>query len=341
MLNNGYCYIYDFENLYQSACMAAHEKRYKGSILKFFDNLEENLITIQNELIWKTYKPGPFFYFERYEPKRRQIGALPFKDRVVQIALCNIIEPEFERYFIYDSYACRKGKGTIAAANRLSYFIGKPDATKYLKCDVEKFFASIDIGLLQGIIKSRYVNDPDILWLINVILTHEYDNNGIKVGNRFSQLAANAFLAEMDFYLKVREQIPYYVRYMDDIIILSDNKNKLHEYQNKIEIYLAEKLHLRLNNKTHIDNCKNGIEFVGYKVFPRNKIIRKQSMNRTRAVFNGWRNGKITDEKYLASIGSRCGHAKGTASYKFYMNVLLKSLQAAIGRNAPPVPNES
>ena len=93
MLSNGYCYIYDFENLYQSACMAAHEKRYKGSILKFFDNLEENLITIQNELIWKTYKPRPFFNFERYEPKPRQIGALPFKDRVVQIALCNIIEP--------------------------------------------------------------------------------------------------------------------------------------------------------------------------------------------------------------------------------------------------------
>jgi retron-type reverse transcriptase len=335
MITEGYCHVYDFENLYQSALKASSQKRYKGTVLKFFDNLEENIITIQNELIWKTYRLGAYFYFEKYEPKRRQIGALPFRDRIVQIALCNVIEPEFEKYFIYDSYACRKGKGSHEAANRLSYFMGKPDATKYLKCDVEHFFKSIDIDVLRNIIKKRYISDPDILWLIDIILLHEYDG-GIKIGNRFSQLAANAFLAEMDFYLKVRQQIPYYVRYMDDFIILSDNKNKLHELQEKIENYLAKELHLKLNNKTHIDNCKNGVEFVGYKISPKNKIIRKQSMDRTRNVFIGWRNGKVTDEKYLASIGSRCGHATGTASYKFYMNVLLKSLQVALARNRPP-----
>ena len=335
MISDGYCHIYDFENLYQSAHIASREKKYKNTVMQFFDNLEENLIIIQNELIWKTYKPGPFYYFERYEPKRRQIAALPFKDRIVQIALCNIIEPEFEKYFIYDSYACRKGKGTHEAARRLSYFLGKPDATKYLKCDVEKFFHSVDIGILQDLIKKRYVNDPDILWLINVILTHEYNGDGIKIGNRFSQLAANAFLAEMDFLIKVKKQVPYYVRYMDDFIIVSDNKNKLHELQSEIETYLAEHLHLKLNGKTRIDNCKNGIEFAGYKIFPKNKVIRKQSMDRTRNVFQAWRNGKVTDEKYLSSIGSRCGHASGTASYKFYMNVLLKSLQVALNRGKP------
>jgi hypothetical protein len=228
------------------------------------------------------------------------------------------------------------GKGTHEAARRLSYFLGKPDATKYLKCDVEKFFRSIDIDILQDIIKRRYVSDPDILWLINVILTHEYDGDGIKIGNRFSQLAANAFLAEMDFYLKVKLQMPYYLRYMDDFIIVSDNKNKLHELQAQIEAYLEKELHLKLNNKTYIDNCKNGIDFVGYKIFPKNKVIRKQSMDRTRNVYRGWRLGKVSDEKYLASIGSRCGHAKGTASYKFFMNVLLKSLQHAINRGNPP-----
>jgi retron-type reverse transcriptase len=336
VITDGYRHIYEFENLYQSALLAAREKRYKGTVLQFFDSLEENLIIIQNELLWKTYKPGPFFHFERLEPKRRQISALPFKDRIVQIALCNIIESEFERYFIYDTYACRPGKGTHEAARRLSYFLGKPDATKYLKCDVEKFFHSVDINILQDIIKKRYVSDPDILWLINIILNHEYNGDGIKIGNRFSQLAANAFLAEIDFYLKVKLQIPYYLRYMDDFIILSDNKNKLNDLREKIETYLGEKLHLKLNNKTRIDNCKNGIEFVGYKVFPKNKIIRKQNMNRTRNVYRAWRLGKIDDEKYLASIGSRCGHAKGTASYQFYMNVLLKSLQVAINRNKPP-----
>jgi hypothetical protein len=113
---------------------------------------------------------------------------------------------------------------------------------------------------------------------------------------------------------------------------LSNSNEKLKTILEKIEVFLEKKLHLKLNNKTRIDNCKNGIEFVGYRIFPKNKIIRKQSMDRTIKVFRGWRNGKIADEKYLTSIGSRCGHANGTASYKFYMNVLLKSLQISIGR---------
>jgi retron-type reverse transcriptase len=330
MITNSYNKVYDFENLYQSALLSAKEKRYKGSVLKFFSNLEENLIVLQNELIWKTYKPGPFFVFERYEPKLRIISALPFPDRIIQIALCNIIESEFEKYFIYDSYACRKGKGVNQVADRLSYFLGKPDATKYLKCDIEHFFKNIDINILQAIIKKRYVNDPDILWIIETILLHDYNNDGIKIGNRFSQLAANAFLAEIDFYLKVKKQIKYYIRYMDDFIILSNNKNKLHELQDDIKTYLDEKLHLKLNGKTRIDNCKNGIEFIGYRFFPKNKIIRKQSINRTTKVFRGWKNGKIPDDTYLSSIGSRCGHATGTASYKFYMKILLKSLQIAV-----------
>jgi retron-type reverse transcriptase len=332
MITDGYCHVYNFENLYQSALLAAREKKYKNAVLRFFDNLEENLIILQNELIWKTYKPGPFFTFVRYEPKRRVISALPFRDRIVQIAMCNIIEPEFERYFIYDSYACRKNKGTHAAAARLSYFLGKPDATKYLKCDIEHFFKSVDINILQEIIKNRYVNDPDILWLIETILLHSFNNDGIKIGNRFSQLAANAVLAELDFFIKAKEQIPYYLRYMDDFIILSKSSEKLKTILEKIEVFLEKKLHLKLNNKTRIDNCKNGIEFVGYRIFPKNKIIRKQSMDRTIKVFRGWRNGKIDDEKYLASIGSRCGHANGTASYKFYMQMLLKSLQTALNR---------
>jgi len=327
----------DFENLYQAANIAAKEKRYKTSVMRFFYNLEENIIQLQNELIWKEYELGKFYNFERYEPKRREISALPFRDRVVQIALCIIIEPEFEKRFIYDTYACRIGKGTGQAANRLSYFLDKPDATKYLKCDIKKYFRSIDVKELQTLIRARYVEDENILWLIDKILMHEYNNDGIKIGNRFSQLAANAYLAELDFYLKVKLQIPYYIRYMDDFIILSDSNGKLKNYLSLIETFLNETLHLQLNDKTKIDYCRNGIDFVGYKIFPKNKIIKKQSMDRTRNVFKGWRNGNISDDDYLASIGSRCGHAIGTASYKFYMNILWKSLQHALTRNKPKI----
>jgi hypothetical protein len=326
----GYSLVYDFENLYQSSIIAAEDKRYRKSVLTYKANLEENLIILQNELIYKTYELGKFYRFEKYEPKKREISMLPFKDRIVQIALCNIIEPAFEKRFIYDTYACRINKGTYAAATRLSYFTGKPDATKYLKCDIHKYFHSIDIKLLRQLIRARYVEDEDILWLIDKILYHEYNNDGIKIGNRLSQLLANAFLGEYDFYMKVKMQVPYYIRYMDDFIILSNSTSKLKYYLELTENYLNNILHLKLNDKTKIDCCRNGIDFVGYKIFPKNKIIKKQSMNRTRNVFKGWRDGKIPDEKYLASIGSRCGHAKGTASYKFYMNILLKSLQVAL-----------
>jgi retron-type reverse transcriptase len=227
--------IYDFENLYQAAQTAAKGKKYRGAVLRFFcQNLEEHLIEIQNELVWKTYRLGAYYTFECYEPKKRVISALPLKDRIVQIALCNIIEPLFDTRFIYDTYACRVGKGSVAAASRLSYFLGKPDAVKYLKCDVSKYFHSIDIEKLKNVIRARYVDDDGVMWLIDTILKHEYPGRGIRIGNRFSQLAANAYLAELDFYLKVKLQLPYYIRYMDDFIILGNSKAKLRAMLNKI-----------------------------------------------------------------------------------------------------------
>ena len=327
--------IYDYENLYQAADVAADGKKYKPSILRFFcQNLDENLITIQNELIWKTYKLGDYYSFEVYEPKKRQISALPFRDRVVQIALCNIIEPYFDKQFIYDTYACRIGKGRVDSATRLSYFLGKPDATKFLKCDIQNYFKTIGVDRLEEIIKARYIkDDPDVMWLIDLILRHEYNNDGIKIGNRLSQLVANAYLAELDFFLKVKGQEKYYIRYMDDFVILGNSKRKLQKTLSAIEEFLQSHLLLTLNNKTKIDNCKNGIDFVGYRVFPKNKIIKKSSMNRTRGVLRAWRNGKITDDRFLASIGSRTGNAKGTASYSFYIKVLLKALQWALSPN--------
>jgi hypothetical protein len=301
-------------------------------VLRFFtEGFEENLIRIEEELRRKTYKLGPFHNFTVYEPKKRNISSLPFRDRIVQIALCNIVEPFFDVRFIYDTYACRVGKGSIAAANRLSYFLEKPDAYYYLKCDIHKYFHSIDVDRLESIIKERYIpDDDDVMWLIDTILRHEYTGIGIKIGNRFSQLAANAYLAEVDFHEKVRHQLPYYLRYMDDIIILGNSKSYLKAVLKDVEAFIQGRLGLALNGKTRIDSVRSGIDFVGYKIFPQNKIIKKGSMNRTTAIFKKWRKGKMSDDKYLASIGSRCGHATGTASYQFYIKILLKSLQVAL-----------
>jgi hypothetical protein len=323
--------VYDYENLYQASILASRSKRYKPQVLKFFENLEENIITIQNELMWKMYEPGPYYYFEVRDPKPRRIVALPFKDRVVQIALCAVIEPAFESRFIYDTWACRPGKGSLAAANRLSYFLGKPDARWYLKCDIHHYFASIDIGILEEIIKRRYVQDDDILSLIDVLLRHEWRNDGIKIGNRFSQLAANAYLAELDFLLKIKGiSVKYYLRYMDDFIILAPNERALQLLLPDITLFLQEKLHLSLNDKTLIAPVRSGIDFVGYTVRPRCKVVKKATLRRTRKLYRAWTRGSISGEKYLASMASRVGHAKGTNSWKFYADILLRSLRRVL-----------
>jgi len=121
--NNLFPAIYDFENLYHAFTQSDTGKRYQSEVLKFKLNLEGNLIQLQNELIWKTYQPGPYYEFYIYEPKKRLVSAPPFRDRIVHHALCNVIEPLFERKMVYVSYACRLGKGSHRAADRTQKFL--------------------------------------------------------------------------------------------------------------------------------------------------------------------------------------------------------------------------
>lgn len=321
--------VYDFQNLLAAAESAyasiKEDKRYRMHVRAFMEHIEENLIELQNELIWRMYELGNFFFFKVREPKERDIAALPFRDRVVQIALCNIVEPYIEKRFIYDSYSCRREKGTLLAARRAAYFTNKPDGTKYGKGDVRKFFYSIDLDLLMLFVR-RYIDDDGILWLIGVIIRKDNPKKGIKIGNRFSQLAANIYLHELDFYIKQHLHIKYYVRYADDFIIFGNNKTKIKTWLGQIESFLADELHLETNDKICIGNCKDGIDFVGYRIYPNRMVIKKKSMRRTKNLLRGWMHGKMSDEAFAASIGSRCGHAKGTVSYQFYNNVLLKAL---------------
>lgn len=327
--------IYNFKNL-----LAAHNtaikniatpKRYRKHVTDFTINLEENLIELQNDLIWHTYELGDFFVFLVYEPKKRDISALPFRDRIVQIALCNIIEPYIDAKFINESYACRKNKGTLAAARRAAYYINKPQNTYYIKGDIHKFFYSIDLDILIKLFE-KYIDDKEIIWLICKIIKKDNPEKGIKIGNRLSQLAANIYLHELDFYIKQKLRIKNYARYMDDFVIFSNNKHKLKIWLNQIEIFINQNLHLELNSKTCINKCKNGVDFVGFRIFPNYMIVKKKSLKRTSKLLRGWIHGKVNDEAFLASIGSRCGHARGSVSYKFYNEILLKALFHALRR---------
>lgn len=287
--NDLYPKIYDFQNLLLAYQKARKCKRFRPEILSFGEHLEENLIDIQNELIYKTYKPGRYKEFYVYDPKTRLVLAAPFKDRVVHHALCNLIEPIFDSTFIHDSYACRKYKGTHKGVERLVSFLrfmqaryGKVYA---LKCDVFHYFQSIDCSILEGLIRKK-IWDRETQWLIHSIIYSTADGEnrpvGVPLGNLTSQLSGNIYLNELDHFVKQELRCKHYLRYMDDFVLLHPDKKQLHEWLDEIEIFLRDKLLLKLNNKTSIFPISQGIDFLGYRIWPYKLLLRKKCITRMR-----------------------------------------------------------
>jgi len=228
-----YARFCDEENIYNAYLKARNGRRYKDEILRFSYNIEKNLQNIVYELKNKNYKHGLYYEFVVNDSKKRVIRAAPFKDRIMHHALCNIIEPEFEKTFIYDSYACRLGKGLHKAIKRFKQFLRiiklKNNLKDYnniyvLKCDIVQYFNSVNKNILFELIK-RKIKDENILAIILIIL-NSYEK-GLPIGNLTSQLFANIYLHELDFYIKNELKCKYYIRYMDDFIIFDLDKKKL------------------------------------------------------------------------------------------------------------------
>lgn len=316
--NHLYEKIYDFENINKAYLKARKAKRYKKEVIEFTKNLEENLIMIHHELMYNMYKTGKYFEFNVFEPKERKIHALPFKDRVVQHAVCNIIEPIFDKIFIYDSYACRKGKGTIAGLLRIRKFVNKlkkNGPVYYLKCDIEKYFHNIDHEILKNFIR-RKIKCKDTLNLINEII--DSSSQGIPIGNLTSQLFANIYLNALDHFLKDEIGVKFYVRYMDDFIILSNDKQYLKMLLAQIRDY-CDQLKLKLNKKTKIENINHGIDILGYRIFPDHIILRKRiykkNKRKFRKLFQLFQGEKITRDFLNRRIQSFLGICKHCNSY--------------------------
>jgi retron-type reverse transcriptase len=287
--NNLWERIIDFENLFHAYKAACKGKRYRWESLKFKKNLEENLIILQNELIWGAYQPEPYRQFTVYEPKMRLISVPTFRDRVVHHALCQVIEPIFENRFVNECFTCRVGRGTHAAmrhVERCARTASRHWGGYYvLKCDISSFFPSIDHDILKAII-SKNIADPKVMQLADVIIrsyeSADQDGKGIPIGALTSQLFANVILNPMDHWLKENKQIQYYARYMDDFVILHHDKQYLRELLGKIENYLYDKLKLNLNPKTGIFPGKHGIDFCGYRIWPIHIKPRKSTVKRTK-----------------------------------------------------------
>lgn len=331
-----YSQIIAFDNLYIAAKKAEKSKRFQNEVATFNHQLEDNLLQLQSKLTTKEYQPGAYKSFYVHVPKKRMISVAPYRDRVVHHALCNIVMPLFEKSFIEDSYANRKGKGTHAAILRYQGFSKR---YKYvLKCDIRKFFPSIDHEILKTIIRKK-IKCKDTLLLMDRILdnsnlqeerliyfpnddlfTPSARRKGLPIGNLTSQWLGNIYLNEFDHFIKNELRIKGYVRYVDDFVICGNCKKSLQIIKDKIKQFL-EKYRLKLHlNKSQIHQIKKGISFLGFRVFPFYKTVCAKSRNRYRRNISRKvklkNQGQLLPQQLEDGLNSWLGHIRFGNNYK-------------------------
>lgn len=321
--------IIDFDNLHSAAMACRNGKRRSPAALRYFSRLEENLFDAHNHLLSRTYQPGEYEQFYVYEPKQRLISAPRFADRVIHRAIVNVLEPVMDKRFIFDSYACRKGKGAHAGADRVQRFMRmvkrNHGAVYCLKADISKYFASIRHAELKDIL-ARHINCQDTLDLLGLIIDSSpgAPGVGIPLGNLTSQLFANMYLNELDRFVKHELRERYYCRYMDDFVVVSHDKAHLADIRKRIEQFLWACLGLQTNSKTQVFPVgKHGgraLDFLGYRIYPTHRLLRKCSIQRIkyklRRMREGLANGTITLLQCRPAIQSWIAHASHANTYR-------------------------
>jgi len=305
------------ENLRLAYLKTSKGKKATAGYLNFKEYAEYNLLQIQKALISEEYQLLPSRKFIVYEPKERQIEALEFRDRLVQHALCNMIEPVFERTFLPNSYACRKGRGTHGGVKFIQSKLRSEGYTHFLKTDYSKYFTSIDISILMKEIQKK-VKCKKTLRLINKMLG---DGVGVKIGWLTSQLSANIYGNILDKYLFYELGLRDWARYMDDVVVLGNCPIKLHEIQQKIEVFSKDKMRLRLS-KWQVSPVSRGINFLGYRVWPRYKLIRKDSVARAKKKIKMYT--RLNDTEALRKFkASWLGHIKWSNAHNLKVKLKL------------------
>lgn len=265
--------IFTFENLYKAYKECRKSKQHKGEVIRFETNLSSNISNLVNDINSKKYKLGKYKEFLIYEPKERIIEALPFKDRVVIKCFCDVVlRRKIENKLIYDNAACRKEKGTTFAIKRLEKFLRdeyrKENNNKifFLKCDIRKYFQSIDHEILLELLRKVNFSD-DEMWMIQKLVKEQPNdaNVGLPLGNQSSQWFALLYLNVIDRFVKEVLRVKGYIRYMDDMILIHRDKSYLQYCLKEIKNKCEKELKLSLNQKTQIGIVKNGIDFLGYR----------------------------------------------------------------------------
>lgn len=310
-IGNLFDVIFSKDNLYSAYLDARKGKRKKRACFQFEIQLGINLADLYEEIHSGRYKPKPYFKFTIYEPKERIIHAPAFRDIVVQHAIYRIIYSIFNRAFIDTSFACRIGYGTHRASKYTQDALRVYNNDDYfLKLDIRKFFYSIDRKILREQIE-RKIKDKR---LVNVMMLFAEKDEylGIPIGNLLSQIYALIYLNPLDHFVKRVLKVKYYVRYVDDFILIGLTREKYLKYRSRIVDFLKNELGLRLSKFT-IQKIKYGINFVGYRTWKNKSMIRKYSLYKFK------RSVKAGKQESVVSL---LGHAKRTNSLTYMLNII-------------------
>ncbi len=308
--------IATFETLWHAYRRARRGKRDRPGVAEFGLDLERNLFQLRDELVQGTYRPGPYRLFTIYERKPRLIAAAPFRDRVVQHAVMAIMEPPLDRRFIFDSYACRTGKGVHQAVARYQWWADR--YTYALKLDIARYFPSIDQAILKAKLERR-IKDARLLELLGWVIDSSpptagvAPGKGMPIGNLLSQFFANLYLDDLDHWIKERLLAPTYLRYVDDMVLLANDKERLWNLAYEIGEHLAAD-GLRLHpTKVQVTRVADGLDVLGYRVYPGRCLLRNANGHRftrhLRALARGYAAGRLDWPAIDPSVRAWIGHA--------------------------------
>ena len=340
---NLYAEICSPENLVLAYRKARKGKSKKQYVKEFEANLDENLQKLRHDLETQTYEPRELRRFILRDPKTRVVYSSDFRDRIVHHALCSIVEPIFEKTFIYDSYANRKGKGTHAALKRFDQFKRKVTQNgrlvknaaddnmvigHVLKADIKHYFDTVDHKVLLSLIR-RKIKDEKVLWLARKIIeNHEckIPGKGMPIGNLTSQLFANIYLNGLDHFVKEELKAKYYLRYMDDFVILHRNERTLKIHKSMIDEFLKTiKLELHAE-KSKVFPLHHGVNLLGFRAFYHYKLLKKSNIRAIKKrlqKFEGLhKTGNLSYEEIMESTEGWFAYAKTGNTFKLRRNIL-------------------
>lgn len=306
---NLYGCVCSYENLVTAAENARKGKARQRTVQIFFENFEENIQKLREELLTHTFKTSEYSVFTIFEPKERVIYRLPFRDRVVHWAVMLIVEPIWIKTFTRDTYSCIKNRGIHSLQKKLcSDLSDDPDGTKYcLKIDVKKFYPTIDHDILKSVIR-RKIKDPELLSLLDEVIGSVPDGSGVPIGNYLSQFFANLYLSELDHLLKESYGVKYYYRFADDIVILGSDKEELRGILVFINHYLLSERHQRIKSNYQIFPVESrGIDFVGYVTRHEYVLARKKNKKSLCRKVAQYRKQGLSEEQIRLKTASRVG----------------------------------